>query len=263
MRPWVLTGPRSGGTPLPKGGQPLTQVAALDQARSYASPAAASGQPANSRRLSNSLWPATLSGASAANSSAQPWAAARSPARWANPRARARSASSSSAARSMDRAVPWPASRARRCTVHWSTIRPSLAAGIPKRAVGSTTRRSQAMASWVPAPSAAPCTAAMIWYGRGADDFEQVTQRRRQRRPVDQGQVGAGAEVRPGPGQHHRPGAACHRRLEFEPQPLTGGHIEGVAPVLAIDGDGDGFGHGVCEIVVGGGLPATSGGHSS
>src|SRR5437763_75546 len=45
-------------------------------------------------------------------------------------------------------------------------MRPSLAAGIPNRALGPAVRRSQAMASWVPAPSAAPSTAAIV--GKGA-----------------------------------------------------------------------------------------------
>lgn len=58
-----------------------------------------------------------------------------------------------------------PASSASRAMVQWSTISPSLAAGMAKRALGSATRRSHAIASCEPAPSTAPCTAAIVGTG--------------------------------------------------------------------------------------------------
>ena len=59
---------------------------------------------------------------------------------------------------------------------------PSLAAGIPKRAAGVATRRSQATASCVPAPRAAPSTAAMS--GRGSSRSAPRTLRSRSVKPV-------------------------------------------------------------------------------
>ena len=52
---------------------------------------------------------------------------------------------------------------------------PSLAGVTPKREVSSQTRRSQAAASWVPPPTAQPCTSATVGlpYGvwvHGGDD---------------------------------------------------------------------------------------------
>jgi hypothetical protein len=49
--------------------------------------------------------------------------------------------------------------------VQASTAMPFLAVGTAKRADSSATRRSQAIASWVPAPMAGPLTAAMIGTG--------------------------------------------------------------------------------------------------
>ena len=56
--------------------------------------------------------------------------------------------------------------RGQALAVQASTARPSRPAGMPKLACGVATRRSQATANWVPAPSAAPSAAATVAYGR-------------------------------------------------------------------------------------------------
>jgi hypothetical protein len=106
-----------------------------------------------------------VSGASPPISSAHAMASSGVPMRCTQPAACAAAASTVAAVSSIDDAVAGPVSSARRCTVQWSTTRPSLAAGIPNRLRSVATRRSQAMASCVPAPSAGPSTAAMVTSG--------------------------------------------------------------------------------------------------
>src|SRR5206468_3167917 len=83
-------------------------------------------------------------GDTVAGASAHASASSSAPRRWAIPRRSASVPSNVSAASSIARAGPWPARRATRCTVQWSTTSPSLAAGMPKRASGVATRRSHA-----------------------------------------------------------------------------------------------------------------------
>ncbi len=106
-----------------------------------------------------------VSGASLAMLAAQASAVGSDPSRFTKPMRSASAPVMVSAARRMARAVLGPARVATRWTVQWLTIRPSLAAGMPKLAPAVATRRSQATASWVPAPSAAPLTAAMVGNG--------------------------------------------------------------------------------------------------
>ena len=90
----------------------------------------------------------------------------------------------------------WPASAATRWTVQWLTISPSLAAGMPKLAVAVATRRSHATASWVPAPRAAPSTAAMV--GKGVSQAVE--------HPLEQrGERGSSTPVRSAPAQKWPP----------------------------------------------------------
>ena len=113
---------------------------------------------------------------------------------------------------SIARAIGHPSSRAMRSTVQWSTTRPSRAAGMPKRLAGVATRRSQAMASCVPAPSAGPSTAAIVGIGSSMKPRSTAEQRRRELALLDAGEVGAGAERRRRAGQHERPAPSAASR---------------------------------------------------
>ena len=156
-----------------------------------------------SSRLRASFAPARVSGASAAISSAQPRAASRSPRRCTKPEPVRLLAAAGLGA---EQHRPGRARRRRGATAAGSTSgRPSARAwrpGTPNRAAGVATRRSHATASWVPAPSAAPSTAARC--GRGSSRSVASTSRSRSVKPgvLHAGQVGAGAEVAAGAGEH-------------------------------------------------------------
>ncbi len=77
----------------------------------------------------------------------------------------------------MSRAAPWPTSTASRRMFGALSSTPSFAAGMPIFAVGATTRRSHATASCIPAPSAAPFTAAMTGAGMVDDRVEHPLER--------------------------------------------------------------------------------------
>ena len=140
----------------------------------------------------------------------------------------------------MARATDWPATPARRVTVHWSVMRPSFPAGMPKLAPGVAMRRSHATASCVPAPSAAPSTAAKVGKRRGAQTLEQLVQLGHEALVLDGGQVGAGAEVAVGPREHEHAQVA-RGRVAVAPasaaeQPVERLVVEGVAPLGSVDG---------------------------
>ena len=108
---------------------------------------------------------------------------------------------------------------------------------MPKRASGVATRRSQAAASWVPAPRAAPSTAAIVTAGSSVRPVS--TPRRAAKKPSHS------TPVRSAPAQNVPPAPvststrtcrsrassmaarSCHQRVE----------VDGVAALGPVDGD--------------------------
>ena len=124
--------------------------------------------------------------------------------------ARGRCASSPlqvSAPRSIARAGPAPARSDSRWIDQWSTSSPSLAAGMPNRAAGVATRRSQATASWVPAPEGGAVDGREVRAGIVAQRGEHLAQPVGEAGVLHAGEVGAGAEVPAGTGEHDHAGA--------------------------------------------------------
>ena len=106
---------------------------------------------------------------------------------------------------------------------------------MPKRLAGVATRRSQAIASCVPAPSAGPSTAAIVGIGSSLKPRSTSAEQRGELALLDAGEVGAGAERRRRAGQHE------HR---VPPPPRLGveeaeqrGVVDGVAALRSIERD--------------------------
>ena len=97
------------------------------------------------------------------------------------------------------------------------------------------TRRSQATASCVPRPRAAPSTAATCGRGSSRSVDEHLPQAVGEPGVLDAGQVGAGTEVPARTGQHHHPGGVGPG-VGVE-QLVEGLVVEGVAALHSIDGE--------------------------
>ena len=141
----------------------------------------------------------------------------------------------------MARATDWPATPARRVTVHWSVMSPSFAG----RDAEGGARRGDAQVAGDGQLRAGPERGAVDrGHGgerRGAQTLEQVVQLGHEAVVLDGGQVRAGAEVPVGPGQdehaqvaRRRVGRRTGQRRE---QPVERVVVEGVAPLGSVDGD--------------------------
>ena len=180
-------------------------------------PRSIGGNTAADSRSRASLCPATLSGASSAIAlGPAPSASSRPPMRCTQPeRVGLLALETCSAASSIARAADPPTSRA--TGAGRSRRRPSARAGWrgcrSRRSVAAT-RRSQAIASCVPAPSAAPSTAAMVTAGSSVSPVSTAGERAAEAVALDAGEVGAGAERAAGAGEHEHadPCSAAPRR---------------------------------------------------
>ena len=139
-----------------------------------------------------------------------------------------------SAASRIERANPCPTSWASFSIVQWSTIKPSFADGIPNRARGPTTRRSQASASWQPAPSAGPSTAATVQMGSWLRTSSVAAHHGGRRGVLHVAEIRAGAERGPFAGQHQHPSVADTAGRVA--QTLEVGGVERIPALGSVDG---------------------------
>ncbi|MDZ7732293.1 MAG: hypothetical protein U5R31_03555 [Acidimicrobiia bacterium] len=111
---------------------------------------------------------------------------------------------------------------------------PKRAAGTPKMASEVATRRSQAMASCVPAPSAAPSTAASAGRGVLRSGDQHLVEAGGEGGVLDGPEIGAGAEVTTRAAEDEDPTGQLGHGVGELLERLV---VDGVATVGPVDGD--------------------------
>ena len=138
----------------------------------------------------------------------------------------------------MSRAAPSPQVRATRSRVQWSTIRPSLATGTANRAVGPDDAHVAGDGELHPEAHAGALDRGDGRHRGGGEVFEHLGEAGGERDVLELGEVGAGAEVALGAGEHDGAGVVGQGADHGAVEVLEGLEVQGVAAVGAVDGDG-------------------------